>query len=220
MSCSCMITWYILKLLFSNLIYVGRTLIEDKLTSCQSLKKSGSMESMIYTLKSPENKFPRLSFCDMENSEGYDDLSMETLIGFLNYSPIPESIVFSAISRVHVTQTTGEFITFEKFLVNVGNTFDLETGTFTPTVDGIYEFTFYGDANNANDLEVNVMHNGVEVLSFFNWDSQGSEYEEIGTTWMLSMKKSDSLQLQIVRGKLYSDENCNKVFTGKFIRII
>ena len=67
--------------------------------------------------------------------------------------------MFSAISRVSVQQTSGEFITFEKFLVNVGNTFDLETGTFTPTVNGIYEFTFDGGAYGANNaLEINVMH--------------------------------------------------------------
>ena len=64
------------------------------------------------------------------------------------------------------------------------------------------------------------MHNGVEVLSFSNWDTQGSSYEEIGTTWMLSMNKGDTLQLKIIRGTLYSDININKVFTGKFIRII
>ena len=51
-------------------------------------------------------------------------------------------------------------------------------------------------------------------------ESPCTNYEEIGTTWMLSMNKGDTLQLKIASGTLYSDFNVNKVFTGKFIRII
>ena len=40
------------------------------------------MKSMIYTLKGANDPAPRLSHCDMENTIGYDDPTMETLIGF------------------------------------------------------------------------------------------------------------------------------------------
>ena len=72
-----------------------RTLSESKSSSCQSLKKSGHLQSNLYNLKRENDKFPRISFCDMENSEGYDSENMESLIGYLNYSPIPEAPVFS-----------------------------------------------------------------------------------------------------------------------------
>lgn len=65
----------------------GSPLIEDKLTiSCQSLKKSGIKKSMIYALKGENDTRPRLSYCNMENTIGYDDPSIETLIGFVQTS--------------------------------------------------------------------------------------------------------------------------------------
>ena len=66
----------------SILLKLGSPLIKDKLTSCQTLKKSGNTKSMIYNLKGENDKFPRLAYCDMANSEGYDDPSMEKKLGY------------------------------------------------------------------------------------------------------------------------------------------
>ena len=59
------------------------------------MKKAGSLQSKIYNLKGTDDKYPRWSYCDMENIQGYDN-EMEMLIGYINYSPIPEFIMFTA----------------------------------------------------------------------------------------------------------------------------
>ena len=74
----------------------GKYQADDQVTSCQTLKKDGHYQSSIYTLKRAEDKFPRLAYCDMSGTAGYDDPAMETLIGYVNYSPMPEAVMFSA----------------------------------------------------------------------------------------------------------------------------
>ena len=59
------------------------------------MKKAGNLRSKIYNLKGTDDKYPRLSYCDMESIQGYDN-EMEMLIGYINYSPIPEFIMFTA----------------------------------------------------------------------------------------------------------------------------
>ena len=89
--------------------YLGRFVQEEKTVSCNSLKKYGFTESNIYSLKSSSDKFPRLSYCNMEGSDGYEDPNMESLIGYLNYMPLPEMIVFSAY-KTSGTVSTGYYI--------------------------------------------------------------------------------------------------------------
>ena len=60
-------------------------------------------------------------------------------------------------------QHVGEYVTFERFLVNIGDTFDLKTGTFTSPDDGLFEFTFSGNAWN-DWIGIQVWHNGTMEL--------------------------------------------------------
>ena len=70
---------------------------------------------------------------------------MESLIGYINHSPIsvqPQEYIFSAIAK---SGTISSYVTFEEFLVNNGNAFDLSTGIFTAPVSGAFEFAFSGN---------------------------------------------------------------------------
>ena len=73
--------------------------------------------------------------------------------------------MFTAITiDTQTTQRIGEYVTFERFLINIGNTFDLKTGTFTSPVDGLFEFGFSGSAWYGS-LYIQVWHNEAKKLS-------------------------------------------------------
>ena len=82
--------------------------------------------------------------------------SIKSLFGYFS-----ESVMFTAITNEneYIIQNVGEYVTFERFLVNIGDTFDLKTGTFTSPVDGLFEFTFTGNARN-DWIGIQVWHNG------------------------------------------------------------
>jgi hypothetical protein len=67
-----------------TLIFIAGTSsgTDDQEVSCQSLKKSGILTNSIYTLKRPNDKFPRVSHCAMD-TVGYETETMENFIGYI-----------------------------------------------------------------------------------------------------------------------------------------
>ena len=89
--------------------------------SCATMKKAGHFKNDIYSLKSSNENWPRLSQCNMSGTNGYEDNgSMESLIGYINHSPIPvqpQEYMFSAYAGENgETLHSGSYITFEQFL--------------------------------------------------------------------------------------------------------
>ena len=54
--------------------WLGKYVLEENaISSCQSLKKAGHFKSMIYGLKSSNDKYTKLAYCDMNDPNGYKD---------------------------------------------------------------------------------------------------------------------------------------------------
>ena len=149
------------------------------------MKKYGYVKSNIYTLKSEDDLFPRLSYCKMEENSGYDG-DMEKLIGYINYSPVSEIIMFSAYGTSGVFRN--QYITFTNFHTDHGSNFDLSSGTFTTPIDGVYEFDFhlpYGNddtsSSNYRDVRISAELNGAKVAAIraLRTDDYGSHYSNI-----------------------------------------
>ena len=92
--------------------------------------------------------------------------SIKSLFGYFSATPI----MFTAVTNAnendcdeHTHQNVGEYVTFERFLINIGDTFDLKSGTFTSPVDGLFEFTFSGNAWD-QWIGIQVYHNGDKKL--------------------------------------------------------
>ena len=48
-----------------NMNFTGNSAkLEDSSTSCAKMKKAGHMESEVYILKNPDDKWPRIAYCD------------------------------------------------------------------------------------------------------------------------------------------------------------
>ena len=125
---------------------------ENSYASCSGLKKAGHFKSEIYNLKNPDDKWSRIAFCDMQNSDGYDDNSIESLLGYVNTSPEPTQIMFSVYSHARGYTDAGTYISFDSSWINNGNHFSIHTwarggdmggsppGIWTPPVYPLVKF--------------------------------------------------------------------------------
>ena len=181
------------------------------------MKKSGHFKSEIYTLKTKQEKWPKVAFCDMEKP-GYDDNSIESLLGYINVSPESSQIIFSAYSAPDPGEqiSAGNYVTFDHFWVNNGNDFTLTTGEFKAPFDGTYEFSFSGNSYTDIHVYVLVLKNEAQVHEFF---SDKSGFQNLSSTWILVLKAGDKIRLKVHYGKLFSSYYMYRTFTGKLLEI-
>ena len=197
---------------------------DEKTVSCNSMKKYGYVKSNIYTLKSENDLFPRLSYCQMEENSGYDG-NMEKLIGYINYSPVSEIIMFSAYGTSG-SFGNGQYITFTNFHAEHGSNFDLSSGTFTTSADGVYEFDFHlpYDIFGSSNYEVKVAAelNGAKVAESWAHINSGSDlYSSINYGWSLDLHQGDSIRLRVYSansGKIFANSYSYIAFNGKYVR--
>ena len=192
--------------------------------SCATMKKAGHFKNDIYSLKSPNENWPRLSQCNMSGADGYEDNdSMESLIGYINHSPKPvqpQEYVFSAIANSG-TISSGNYVTFEKFLVANGNAFDLSTGTFTAPTSGTYDFSFSGNTPDDDRCGMKVFKNEEIVHSVYTRGGSGNHEPtaNLASSWTIFLKVGDKMTLKVVYGALYSWPDSGRILTGKLLEI-
>ena len=194
------------------------------------MKKAGHFKNDIYSLKSPNENWPRLSQCDMSGTNGYEDNgSMESLIGYINHSPIPvqpQEYLFSAYAGENgETLHSGSYITFEQFHVGEGGNFDLASGTFKTTVSGVYEFAFTGNSASHDFCDIKVYKNDEVIHSMYT--KRGTEEAKnldnianVASSWITTLKTGDTIRLKVRGGTLYSDSNVRRVLNGKLLYIL
>ena len=174
------------------------------------MKKNGFTASNIYTLKREGDKMPRLSFCDMESFTGYEDPNMEQTIGYVNYSPTSEFIAFSAYAQGNFNN--GEYITFDRFITESKDFFNISSGTFTAPAKGTYEFSFSGRHSSNNAInKIHVLKNGLSVAIFET--SANAEQDYLSFTLSIDLDENDTARLKVLNGYTHL------VFSGKLLSI-
>ena len=105
--------------------------------------------------------------------------------------------------------------------MNIGNPFDLSTGTFTAPVKGIYEFSFSGNGAENSGFGIHVHKNGERIHGFFTRSATREEngsYDNLASTWLLSLDVNDTVRLKINYGGFLTNRNMCRVFNGKLIK--
>ena len=113
-------------------------------------------------------------------------------------------------------------MTFQNFHVNIGNTFDLSTGTFTAPVSGVYEFAFSGNSDSDDDCFIQIYKNESNKLhSFYTRGGFGDSepYSNLASSRIVSLDAEDTMRLKVSSGKLYSSSWLRRVLTGKLLEI-
>jgi hypothetical protein len=184
--------------------------------SCQSLKRSGVFLNSIYNLKDANEKYPRMALCDMVNTIGYEDETMEILVGYLYPTSIPGGVMFGAVSDTLESTFFDQDIVFDYTVSNIGNAFDVSTGIFKVPVDGTYQFTFSAyDADSTARAYIQVFKNGLKVFSFLS-SNPAEIMNHFGHTWQMLLKKDDQINLHVTGG-IWSGINHPVSFVGKLV---
>ena len=174
---------------------------------------------MIYNLKGENSQFPRLAYCDMENSEGYDDPSMETKLGYVLHSPYDQRPDIFSVYENEGSQFIDTYLTFPKSFINDGNVFDgME---FTCRMEGYYDFSFAGTGYPTSNsyIHITVQKNGSDVLKFFDQDKSNANFL-VSFNWQMELKAGDKVRLkQSGDGAdgFYTNTGAYRIFNGKFI---
>ena len=120
--------------------------------------------------------------------------------------------MFSAFKNAGSWLNSNTFLTFDGFLVDIGHTLDINTGTFTTPFNAYYEFSFFGYAE--KDTEIEVQKNGSKMVSF---KSSEKDHNNYGTTWQMKLIKGDKIRLKVRTGGIHSISTYYTIFSGKSI---
>ena len=129
--------------------------------------------------------------------------------------------MFSAY-KITGDYNAGNFIIdYSKFLINYGNSFDLETGTFTTPRQGIFEFFVSMHHHNCGlRSELLVMKNRVKELWFSSY-FPNNNHDSLSFSWIMELQQGDIVQLQVESGCFdCNDSVAGCIFNGKLIQQI
>ena len=111
------------------------------------------------------------------------------------------------------TQTAGSYLTIPNSVVNDGNVFNGDTGTFTCPVNGYYEFTFSGNAYSTGQTYIWVENNGTPVMRFLDVHQESL----MSFTWIMKLSVGDKIRLYLEAGSIYSDGYHYNFFNGMLL---
>ena len=124
-------------------------------------------------------------------------------------------------------------ITFDKFLVNTDDSFDLEEGIFKANKGGYYAFSFFAIQVNPkhetfpNDFaRIQVLVDRKPILKFLNYEHSKKTgplqslngLDTISFAFNLKLNKGQHVELFVERGQIKCDDDANCVFNGRFVR--
>ena len=118
----------------------------------------------------------------------------------------------------------GNYLTgFDGFLTNYGSCFDLVNGIFTPSRQGVFEFSaaiFQYSIPVVPNNNLIVEKQGTKVLEFYgSYGNVDDIYNTLSFTWIMELKQGETVRLRVGDlGKFDSFSNANWVFSGKYIR--
>jgi hypothetical protein len=150
----------------------------------------------------------------MQGTTGYNDETIETLIGYLDPRTIPGGVMFSAV--IDSKQNIGnQDVTFEYTVTNIGNGFNKDLGKFKAPVDGVYEFSFSTIDNSGSNVYIHVRKNGADLFKVRS-SINASDHNSFGYTWQLSLNKNDLINLY-VQNYIYAFSDHPFSFIGKLV---
>ena len=116
--------------------------------------------------------------------------------------------------------TTYKYVTFDYFHVNQGNMFNLNTGTFTAPVKGIYEFSFSGNSDQDEMCSVHVYKNNEKIQAMFTSKPKFDFHAHIASSWFITLNVGDNVKLKVEYGEIAAWSNGYTTFNGKLLKML
>ena len=110
-------------------------------------------------------------------------------------------------------------ITYDNLVVNLGEGFDMGSGTFVVPTSGLYRLSFSAQSGyeKYDYTSVSVKKNGETVFSI--WDSNAADdVNNLSYTWIMNLTMNDRVYLNS-DNHLYASSDTPVTFTGELIHI-
>ena len=110
-------------------------------------------------------------------------------------------------------------ITYDNLVVNLGEGFDMGSGTFVVPTSGTYRLSFSGQSayEKYDYTYVSVIKNGSKVFRI--WDSNAADdINNLSYTWIMNLTMNDRVYLNS-DNHLYASSDTPVTFTGELIHI-
>ena len=117
--------------------------------------------------------------------------------------------------------SSGNYLTgFDGFLTNYGSCFDLVNGIFTPSRQGVHEFSAAIFQYSLGPNTLIIEKQGTKVLEFHgSYGTVDDIYDTLSFTWIMELKQGETVRLRVGdSGKFDSFSDAYWVFSGKYIR--
>ena len=131
-------------------------------------------------------------------------------------------VLFTAIGDSGTVEGDTGILYFNKIWTNIGNGFN--GNSFTAPKSGYYEFTFSCKHTHKGHNSVGVRKNNhleLAIMGDYNHGGYAGGHDiNYGTTFQMALNEHDIVQLYVKQGKISSDSDANRIFTGKFLRTL
>ena len=110
-------------------------------------------------------------------------------------------------------------IKFNSMVMNIGDTFDPQSGVFRAPKMGAYSFSFSGTTRYLNSsFSVEVMVNDDIALTIQDdANHQGVHHNNVSFNWHLALKANDKVKLIITDGSMDVNSILKIVFSGSLV---
>ena len=202
---------------------IGSKNVQADPPSCNTLKRNGNTVSGVYPIQ--DGNSAKLSYCDME-VDGYD-ADMEQPLGFWKLTPEPNGVYFSAYldEGLNIGSDSEYFpITFNHVLLNHGNGFDAESGTFTAPLSGYYSFHFDGGqwkhgTSDTSNL-VKVYKNSQVMLEMYDSGPTYGHYQHLHFSFEEILNQGETINLKMYQDDWLYASRFNRIsFSGELLYI-
>lgn len=143
-------------------------------------------------------------------------------VASLSVTPMTSGLrsAFSATRSSSVLGGTQRAVTFDRLLVNIGNDFNPDTGSFRCRLPGAYYFSFTVGKFPKKMLSVMLVKNGVEVqaMAYDGYRNQGRKVQSQSV--MVSLKPMDTVYLLLQKSPdyaIYSNVGPYITFSGYLV---
>ena len=153
-------------------------------------------------------------------------LTMQSELEEKLMNKLMEPEVFFQVIRKSGENYKANPITFDEATVNVGDSVNPSTGTFTANVNGLYFFTFSSTTSKTESsfTRVHVMKNNEDLYAIIldgNDNNGNDKFNNLNSSWMMRLQQGDQVYLRIAggtRGTLFANAVVHMIWTGNLLK--
>ncbi|XP_046568082.1 complement C1q tumor necrosis factor-related protein 4-like [Haliotis rubra] len=125
------------------------------------------------------------------------------------HSPSPSQVAFSAGLTHNVALGKGRTLCFNHIFLNIGNAYNLKTGTFTCPRSGVYSFQLSALTQKGKEAWLELTVNGKLIVSAWG----RTDYATATNAVIVRVRRGDKVRVQARRHTTYLYERADAVYT-------